>query len=176
MSGMQIRDARAGDLQSVADIFDDVVTNTHFSFMLEPPPLDYWTRRLTAVPGRDSFLVATDGQVLGFAYSTSFRPRAAYDGARETSIYLAPWARGGGVGRVLYRTLLDRLSAAGNRLAIAVIAEPNPASGALHLSLSFERTGTLPDVGEKFGRLWSTSLWVCRLSGCAHLARDGTNT
>jgi len=105
-----------------------------------------------------------DEAVTGYAYSAPFRERPAYAATRETTIYLSAEARGRGVGLALYAALLDRLASLGNRTAIGVVAEPNPASHALHRRLGFEHCGTLPEVGEKFGRLWSTSLWVRRLS------------
>lgn len=162
-----IRDVEDGDLRRIAEIFAEVVTTTHFSFVLEPPDLGSWRQQVSVMDRRDGFLVATAGQqgvVCGFAYSSAFRPRPAYDGCRATTIYLAPAARGAGVGGLLYAALLDRLTALGNRLAIGVVADPNPASEALHRRLGFERAGTLPEVGEKFGRLWSTTYWVRRLT------------
>jgi phosphinothricin acetyltransferase len=63
--------------------------------------------------------------------------------------------------------LLELLADAGNRLAVAVVAEPNPASTRLHERLGFDRAGTVPDVGEKLGRLWSTTYWYRRLSTSA---------
>jgi L-amino acid N-acyltransferase YncA len=160
-----IRPATAADLAEVARIYAAVVDDSHVSFELVPPAVDSWLGRLRQLDDRDRFLVAElDGEPLaGFAYSAPFRPRAAYAGSRETTIHLAPAARGRGVGTALYADLLERLAAAGNRLAVAVVAEPNAASTHLHRRLGFERVGTLPDVGEKFGKLWSTTYWVRRL-------------
>ena len=129
------------------------------------PTVEGWRDRLRTLDSRDAFLVADlDGvPVAGFAYSGQFRPKPAYAGSRETTVHVAESARHRGVGLALYSALLDRLSAAGNRLAVAVLAEPNAASTRLHLRLGFERAGTIPDVGEKLGGLWSTSYWYRRL-------------
>lgn len=164
---VEVCEAEWNDLPRIADIFADVVTHTHYSFVLEPPNVDHWVAKLAGLDSRDGFLVAASadsGTVQGFAYSGPFRPRPAYDRTRETTIYLAQDARGQGTGVALYAALLGRLETLGNRLAIGIVAEPNPASEALHRRLGFERAGTLPDVGEKFGRLWSTTSWVRRLS------------
>jgi L-amino acid N-acyltransferase YncA len=163
---LRIRPATDADLAEVAEIYADVVVTSHVSFELAPPTLQTWLGRLDALDDRDAFLVAEiEGEPLaGFAYSGAFRPKPAYAGSRETTIHLAPVARGRGVGLVLYAALLERLAAAGNRLAVAVVAEPNAASTRLHERLGFERAGTVPDVGEKFGRLWSTTYWYRRLS------------
>jgi phosphinothricin acetyltransferase len=96
--------------------------------------------------------------VLGFAYSSAFRPRPAYARTRETSIYLAPDAVGRGVGRRLYAHLLGQLREDGVHCAVAVVAQPNPASTALHEALGFELVGTLREVGRKFDR-WVDTRW-----------------
>jgi L-amino acid N-acyltransferase YncA len=101
--------------------------------------------------------------VLGFAYSGWFRPRPAYGRTRETSIYLHRGARGQGLGRALYQDLLDRLRGDGMHLAVAVVAQPNPASVALHEALGFELVGTFSEIGEKFGRYVDTRWYQLRL-------------
>jgi L-amino acid N-acyltransferase YncA len=162
----RVRQVAAADLAEVAEIYADVVLTSHVSFELAPPTRQTWLGRLRALDDRDAFLVAEiDGEPLaGFAYSGPFRPKPAYEGSRETTIHLAPAARGRGVGPVLYAALLGRLAVAGNHLAVAVVAEPNAASTRLHERLGFERAGTVPDVGEKFGRLWATTYWYRRLA------------
>jgi phosphinothricin acetyltransferase len=101
--------------------------------------------------------------VLGFAYSGWFRPRPAYGRTRETSIYLHRDARGQGLGRALYGDLLNRLRGDGMHLAVAVIAQPNPASVALHEGLGFDVVGTFSEIGEKFGRYVDTRWYQLRL-------------
>lgn len=162
---VQVRPANVDDLGTVAEIYADIVTTSHVSFELVPPTVDGWRDRLRALDPRDVFLVADlDGEpAAGFAYSGPFRPKPAYAGSRETTVHVARSARGRGVGVALYTALLERLSAAGNRLAVAVLAEPNDASTRLHQRLGFERAGTIPDVGEKFGGLWAITYWYRRL-------------
>jgi L-amino acid N-acyltransferase YncA len=162
---VRIRPASVDDLDAVTEIYAGIVTTSHVSFELVAPTVEGWRERLRALDPRDAFLVADlDGvRSAGFAYSGRFRPKPAYDGSRETTVHVAPSARGRGVGLALYTALLDRLSAAGNRLAIAVLAEPNDASTRLHQRLGFERAGTIPDVGEKFGDVWATTYWYRRL-------------
>ena len=160
-----IRPATDADLAQVAAIYAELVETTHVIFELVAPPLSSWQRRLSELDARDGFLVAIDaaGAVLGFGYSSPYRPKPAYAGSRETTIHLAPQARGRGLGRSLYAELLADVAARGNRLAVAVVAEPNEASTRLHQGLGFAAVGTIPDVGEKLGRLWSTTIWAKRL-------------
>ena len=103
-------------------------------------------------------MAETDGEVIGFAYSSSYRPRPGYRLTRETSVYLAPGARGRGLGRTLYDALVPRLRADGMHVALALIALPNPPSVALHEACGFEHLGTMREVGWKFDR-WLDTAW-----------------
>jgi phosphinothricin acetyltransferase len=96
--------------------------------------------------------------VVGYAYSSAFRPRQAYAWTRKTSIYIAPSAVGRGLGRVTYERLLSLLRGDGMHSAVAVVAQSNPASNALHESFGFEVIGTLREVGSKFDR-WVDTRW-----------------
>ena len=157
---IQIRPAQASDLAAVAAIYNAEVVEGVGTFDTEPRGPEHFAHRLSpGLPG-DVFLVALDGDtVVGFAHSGSFRPRPAYAGTRETSVYLASTARGEGTGRALYTELLSRLDAAGVHTQMAVIALPNDASEALHRALGFERVGVLREVGHKFGRYIDTAWW-----------------
>lgn len=157
---MVTRPATAADLPAVEAIYDEQVRTAVSTFDLEPPGPDYWERRLASTEHGDHLLVAVeDEKVLGYAYSSSYRPRPAYRRTRETSVYLLPTAQGRGLGRALYDDLLDRLRADGVRTALAVVALPNPASQALHRSAGFTPAGLLREVGWKFDRWIDTELW-----------------
>ena len=53
--------------------------------------------------------VIEEGEIVGYAYASAFRPRAAYLHSIETSIYMRMDYRGKGVGRRLYETLAKLL-------------------------------------------------------------------
>ena len=108
-------------------------------------------------------VVTEDGDVRGYAESSVFRDRPAYDHTREVSVYLGLDARQQGFGRRLYDQLLDLLRADGIHVALAVIAQPNPASEALHKACGFEPVGVLREVGWKFGGWVDTAWWQLRL-------------
>ncbi|MDF1605529.1 GNAT family N-acetyltransferase [Nocardioides sp. YIM 152315] len=160
-----VRTALPDDIVDIAAIYDDEVQHGISTFATEPPGPDYWHERLSSTHPGDHVLAAErDGVVIGYAYSSSYRPRAAYRHTRETSIYLAAGARGSGIGRALYDELLSRLRAGGVRTVVAVVALPNPGSQALHRACGFERAGVLHDVGRKFDRWIDTELWERRLT------------
>jgi L-amino acid N-acyltransferase YncA len=158
-----VRPATAVDLAGAAAIYDDQVRTGISTFDLEPPPVSYWQHHLASSEPGDHFLVAErDGEVVGFAYSSSYRPRPGYRYTRETSVYLAERARGQGLGRRLYDDLLAGLAADGIHVALALIALPNPPSIALHEACGFEHLGTMREVGRKFHR-WLDTAWYQRI-------------
>jgi L-amino acid N-acyltransferase YncA len=158
-----IRPAAAADLSGAAAIYDDQVRTGISTFDLEPPPVSYWQHHLESTEPGDHFLVAVDSSdVVGFAYSSSYRPRPAYGLTRETSVYLAERARGQGLGRRLYDDLLDRVHADGIHVVLALVALPNPSSVALHEACGFEHLGTMREVGRKFDR-WVDTAWYHKL-------------
>jgi phosphinothricin acetyltransferase len=94
------------------------------------------------------------GEVLGYAYSSVFRARAAYDTTVETTVYVDRSAHRGGMGTALYADLFARLAREDVHRAIACIALPNDPSVALHERLGFRNLGSLEEVGRKFGKYW----------------------
>lgn len=175
--GARIRPATDADLDAVAAIYAREVAEGTATFDLTPPPRSKWEGLLTSAHPGDHFIVAIDvavdvaddvadvqGQVLGFAYSSPFRPKGAYDATREVTVYLDPSAAGRGLGRALYDDLLTRMAAAGVRTALACISLPNDASEGLHRACGFERQGVLREVGRKFDR-WIDVVWWQKMLG-----------
>lgn len=164
--GATIRPATDADLDVVAEIYAREVREGTATFDLTPPPRAKWEGLLASAHPGDHFVVAVDaGQVLGFAYSSPFRPKGAYDATREVTVYLDPSAAGRGLGRALYDDLLARMSAAGVRTALACISLPNDASEGLHRACGFERQGVLREVGRKFDRWIDVVWWQKMLDG-----------
>ena len=161
-----MRPAESADLPRIAAIYDEQVRTAISTFDLEPRAMSYWEARLASVEPGDHVLVADSpsGEVVGYAYSSSYRPRPAYARTREVSVYLDAVARGQGLGRQLYDELLARLRADGVHQVLAVIALPNDASEALHRSCGFSRVGLLPQVGWKFDRWIDTAMWGLTLA------------
>ena len=154
-----VRPASAGDLAGAAAIYDEQVHTGISTFDLEPPPVSYWEHHLASTEPGDHFLVADDAsEVVGFAYSSAYRPRPGYRLTREVSVYLSERARGQGLGRRLYDDLIDRVRADRIHVVLALVAVPNPASVALHEACGFEHLGTMREVGRKFDR-WLDTAW-----------------
>ncbi|PWH05986.1 GNAT family N-acetyltransferase [Brachybacterium endophyticum] len=154
-----IRPASPQDAASCAAIYAHYVRDTAVSFETEPPSEQEMARRIETSTARYAWLVLEEeGAVVGFAFAGAFRPREAYRFTCEVSVYLETEHRGAGRGRALYDALLPRLRERGYRRAIAVVAQPNPASDRLHERLGFTRVGVLENVGRKHGA-WHDVAW-----------------
>ncbi len=156
-----IRPSRDEDIVAIASIYTHHVLHGTGTFELDPPsPADMLARRAEVLARGLPWLVAEDqGQVLGYAYCNWFRPRPAYRYAAEDSIYLAPQARGQGLGRALLTELSAAAERAGMRKLIAVIGDSaNAASIGLHRSCGFTPAGVLTASGWKFDRWLDTVL------------------
>lgn len=133
------------------------------TFELSPPTSRDWAAKMQAITesGWPFLIGEIDGEVIGFAYVSSWRPKAAYRHTVEDTVYLAIDHLGRGFGGAL----LDRAAAAGARQVIAVIADyDDPASRLLHQRLGFAEVGRLSRVGFKYDR-WIDTVMMQRELG-----------
>jgi phosphinothricin acetyltransferase len=153
------------DARVCAQIYEPSVTDGVASLEEVPPSAGEMERRIERVSSGYPWLVAEDddGAVVGYAYATQHRERAAYRWATDTSVYVATSRQRRGVGRSLYTALLPLLIRQGYYVACAGITLPNEASVALHESFGFEPVGSYQRVGFKFGRWWAVGWWLAQL-------------
>src|SRR6185436_4178264 len=80
------------------------------------------------------FLAAeANGEVVGYAYASPFRPRTGYRYSVEDSVYVRDDQRGRGRGHELLAALIPRCAAKGVRQIVAVIGDSqNTGSIAVH--------------------------------------------
>ena len=158
---MIIRPAVPGDLEAITDIYRHHVLNGFGTFEEVPPDSGEMATRMAGVEALGlPYLVADDGQVLGYAYAAPFRTRAAYRFTVEDSIYVSAGQVGRGVGKALLGRVIEICRDKGLQQMMAVIGDSdNAASISLHKSMGFEHTGLSPAVGFKFGR-WIDVVWM----------------
>jgi phosphinothricin acetyltransferase len=157
---VQVRFGTAADLEAINAIYNRYVLESHSTFDVEPMPAESRSEWFTHYEGagRHRLVVAVAGAgVAGYATSSPFRPRPAYETSVETSVYLAPEAVGRGIGTKLYQKLFDALEGQDVHRALAGIALPNPASIALHERFGFKRVAHFTEQGRKFGRYWDVA-------------------
>ena len=148
-----IRPSTPADLAAITAIYAWNVLNGTGTFELDAPDETEMARRRDDVlsKGLPWLVVQRDGVVLGYAYANHFRPRKAYRFCLEDSVYLAPEAKGQGLGKLLLAELLGRCEAAGARQMLAVIGDSaNLGSIGVHRTLGFEHIGVMKAAGWKF--------------------------
>ncbi|PKV83400.1 GNAT family N-acetyltransferase [Streptomyces sp. TLI_146] len=160
----RIRAGGEDDLEELTRIYNHYVVSTPITFDIEPFTAEQRRPWLASHPdhGRHRLLVAEEGgKVLGYATSSPFRPKQAYETSVETSVYVAPEQVGRGVGGLLYASLFEVLAHEDVRQALAGIALPNEASQRLHLRFGFHPVGVYREVGRKFRKFWDVA-WFQR--------------
>jgi phosphinothricin acetyltransferase len=164
MSEMRIRTAQREDLARINEIYNYYVVNTPVTFDVEPYTMERreaWFSQF-ATTGRHRLLVAEENRVvIGYAGTTRFRPKAAYETTVEATIYCAPEAVGKGIGKRLYAELFASLKGEDIHRFVAGYALPNVATEALHRRFGFEVVGVFRENGRKFGKYWDVC-WVER--------------
>ncbi|MFN3199196.1 MAG: arsinothricin resistance N-acetyltransferase ArsN1 family B [Bradymonadia bacterium] len=157
---VSIRLATADDTAAIHAIYAPHITGGHATFETEVPTHEALEKRITTVLRRWPWLVAEEsGQIIGYAYAGPHRSRMAYQWGVEASVYLAPQARGMGLGRRLYTTLFEILRAQQFVHVFAGIALPNAASVGLHESMGFTLIGVYPKIGYKAGAWRDVGWW-----------------
>lgn len=159
-----IRTVVAGDEHVIAEIYNWYIANTVITFEEQ----EISTQEMAARIQIDDetcpwFVVEVDNKILGYAYATLWKARTAYRSTRETSIYLHRDAAGRGLGKLLYKHLINELRQTPIHLLISGIALPNIGSVALHESLGFSRVGQFGEVGRKFGKWVDVGYWQLNL-------------
>ena len=161
---IHIRLAKESDAGQILTIYAPIALNTAISFELAPPGIEEMEQRIKDVLGSHVWLVCEDGpRLLGYAYASKFRPREAYQWAAEVTVYVAAAEQRRGMGKALYRSLLEVLRLQGFRMAVGVIALPNDASVSLHQALGFQQAAFFERVGYKLGRWHDVGWWQLAL-------------
>ncbi len=161
-----IRPACAADAEAICAIYNHYVATTTISFEEAPVTGAEMAQRIAAVVDADlPWLVMLEaGTLVGYAYATKWRVRAAYRYSVESSIYMAQQSAGQGAGRVLYEALLAELRERDLHLVIGGIAQPNEASVRLHERVGFQKVAHFSEVGLKFGRWIDVGYWQLKLN------------
>lgn len=157
-TAITIRMAEESDAQALLAIYAPYVEKTAVTFEYEVPTVLEFKNRIASTLKRYPYLAAIrDGHILGYAYASAFKERAAYDWAVETSIYVSEGARRTGAGSLLYEALEDYLKRQNVINVNACIAYPNPGSIAFHENTATAPWAILPNAAINWasGGIWS---------------------
>ena len=170
---MGVRLATVADAASIARIYNEGIEDRIATFE---------TRLRTAEDVEGWFddrhpivVAAEDGVVVGFASTSTYRPRDAYAGVAEFGVYVARSGRGKGLGRALMSALADAAASRGFWKLVSRVFVENAASRALLASVGFREVGVYRRHGKLEGQ-WRDVVIVERLigEGAEDLPEDGS--
>ena len=157
----RIRLAHADDACAIQAIYAPFVDYTPISFETTTPTIEEVRQRIEQTLKTHPWLVyeATDGVVVGYAYASQHRSRAAYQWCVDVSAYINEKYHRQGIGRKLYTALFEVLRKQGFYNTYAGIALPNQASVALHEAMGMLPVGVYRQVGYKLGAWHDVGWW-----------------
>ena len=159
-----IRKATEEDAGALLGIYAPYV-DTPVTFENEVPSIEEFVRRIREISSFYPYIVCEmEGRVVGYAYAHRQMERAAYQWNVELSVYVENRFVGRGIGKRLYRVLMEWLERQHVKTLYASITLPNEASVALHRSFGFREVGICRQAGYKCGR-WRDVMWMDRHLG-----------
>ncbi len=172
-----IRIATPEDAAELLDIYIPYVIETAITFEYDIPSVSEFADRIRQTLKRYPYLVAiAEGRMIGYAYASPFKGRAAYDWAVETTIYLRQDCQGKGYGKKLYFALEDILKKQNIINLNACIAYASVedvhlsnTSTLFHEHLGYKQVAHFTKCGYKFST-WYDMIWMEKILG-AHPVR-----
>ncbi|MEG0274735.1 MAG: N-acetyltransferase family protein [Longicatena sp.] len=156
----KIRFATSRDIPTICTIYEYYVNNSVATFAYEAMNEKEWEEKLTTIQNKYPFLVCElDGEVVAYAYASSFREREAYQWDVELSVYVHPNVVRQQIGSSLMKVLLALLKLQNYHIAYSCITIPNDASISLHEKLGFQTIGVFKECGYKFDQ-WLSTAWM----------------
>ncbi len=182
---LNIRNAQIEDAKALLDIYGEYVRNTAISFEYEIPTIQEFVNRMETIQERYPYFVASkldhngNEEILGYAYASVFKPRAAYDWSVEITIYVHVGHKGQGIGKKLLLQLEESLKKQGILNINACIAYTeekdqhlDQTSVKFHEHMGFRKVAHFTKCGYKY-HTWYDMIWMEKIVG-EHLvpARD----
>lgn len=155
-----LRKADLTDSEGILNVYAPYIKDTAITFETVIPAVDEFTTRVANFIKQYPYLVAcADGKVVGYAYASRHRERAAYCYDADVSIYTMPEYHGKGVAVYLYNVLFTLLKELGYINLYAGYTVPNVKSMKFHQKFGFVYVGTYHNTGYKFNK-WHDVAWM----------------
>ena len=172
---MRVEKVMLSDGKELLKIYAPYVEKTAISFEYEVPSITEFQDRIKNISSKFPYIkmVDDDGEILGYAYATSFKGRKAYDWSVESTVYVREDQKRNGIGRALYEALEKSLASMGILNVNACIAYLSDGEKDEHLTndsfffhekMGYKLVGTFHDSGYKFGK-WYDMIWMEKILG-----------
>lgn len=172
---MKIEKVTLEDAKELLSIYAPYVTNTAITFEYEIPSVKEFEDRIRNISSKFPYIKAVndDGNIVGYAYASSFKGRRAYDWSVEMTVYVKEDCKRQKIGQMLYDVLEKSLADMGILNANACIACLKEGTTDEHLTndsmyfhekRGYKLVGTFHDSGFKFGT-WYDMIWMEKMLG-----------
>ena len=161
-----IRPVTLADAEELLKIYAPYVTETSITFEYEVPSPEEFRERIAHTIMSYPYLAAVDetGRIVGYAYASAFKSRAAYSWSVETSIYVAKDSRRRHIGSTLYEALENALKKQNVINACACISASHEESMFFHKKCGYQLVATFHKSGYKSGT-WHDMIWMEKFLG-----------
>ena len=165
MNNIKIEKVTVEDAKELLEIYAPYIMKTAFTFEYDVPSVEEFEGRIRKITSKYPYIKAVkDGKILGYAYLSAFKERAAYQFCAETSMYIHEDCRHSGLGTYLYSALEDIARKQGLLNLNACIAYPNPPSEAFNKKMGYKKVAHFTKCGYKFGK-WYDMIWMEKFIG-----------
>ncbi len=160
MNNYNIRFITPADAEAALVVYAPYVLHTANTFEYEVPSVDDFRTKIEKITAQYPWLVCKcNGEIVGYAYGSTHRERAAYQWSPECTVYIDAKHHRKGIARTLYNTLFELLRQQGYINVFASVLVTNENSVAFHKAYGFEEIGLFKNIGYKLGE-WHTNLWL----------------
>lgn len=155
-----IRLITPADAEAALKVYAPYVLHTANTFEYEIPSVDDFRTKIEKITAQYPWLICEcDGEIIGYAYGSTHRDRAAYQWSPESTVYISDKYHRKGIARVLYNTLFALLKQQGYINVFASVLVTNVNSVEFHRAYGFEEIGLFKNIGYKLDE-WHTNLWL----------------
>jgi len=160
-----IRKVNISDAENIVSIYNYYIENTIITFETSKIDVNEEKQRIKNILDNNYPFIVYEEQnaVVGYAYLSKWREREAYNNTLESSIYVHKDYQSRGIGKMLYKELINSAKAQGVHVLIGGMSIPNPKSQKLHEGLGFKKVGLFKEVGYKFNKFIDVELWQLNL-------------
>ncbi len=159
---MTAREATPRDAEAITRIYNQGIEDRVATFETRPRTPDEISSWFDGI--HPIVVVELDGEIVGFAATSGYRPRECYAGVAEFSVYVDREARGRGAGREAMEALIGAAARAGFWKLLSRVFIENAASRGLLAAVGFREVG----IYHRHARLdgeWRDVVIVERLLG-----------
>ena len=156
---VNFRFATVEDASKILEIYKYYIENTTITFEYDVPTFVEFKERIKNTLLEYPYIVCEyKNEILGYAYAHKVWMRAAYQWDAELSVYIDKDYTGNGLGKKLYKILIEILKLQNVVNVYGCVTYPNEKSDKLHESFGFKKIGIFENSGYKFGK-WIGVTW-----------------